>query len=191
MKKSELKAFIKEEIKASLSEGVWSVMPERIPEFIQAVQNLMDEYHAVVGSDDVFDGLDRAIQGAKDLMAMRNEATIETSPEDLAKVKSVAKPDDVIKVTEAASDEDEDEDEVSIDKKAIAAANKAKGKTKKLDLAFKALKDITTEMKALARDYSAAKSEVEKEKIKDILKKKTPIKKELEAMVNKLADAVV
>jgi hypothetical protein len=191
MKKSELKAFIKEEIKASLSEGVWSVMPERIPEFIQAVKDLMDEYHAVVGSDDVFDGLDRAIQGAKDLMAMRNEATIETSPEDLAKVKSVAKPDDVIKVTEASSDEDEEEDEVSIDKKAIAAANKAKGKTKKLDLAFKALKDITTEMKALARDYSAAKSEVEKEKIKDILKKKTPIKKELEAMVNKLADAVV
>jgi len=190
MKKSELTAFIKEEIKANLSEGVWSVMPERIPEFIQAVQNLMDEYHAVVGSDDVFDGLDRAIQGAKDLMSMRNEATIETSPEDLAKVKSIAKPDDVIKVTEAA-DEDEDEDEAALDKKAIAAANKAKGKTKKLDLAVKALKDITTEMKALAKDYSAAKSEVEKEKIKDILKKKTPMKKELEAMVNKLTDAIV
>jgi hypothetical protein len=46
-------------------------------------------------------------------------------------------------------------------------------------------------MKALARDYSAAKSEVDKEKIKDILKKKTPIKKELEVMVNKLTDAIV
>ena len=146
MKKSELKAFIKEEIKSNLSEGVWSVMPERIPEFIQAVKDLMDEYHAVVGSDDVFDGLDRAIQGAKDLMAMRNEATIETSPEDLAKVKAVAKPDDVIKVTEAADDEDEDEDEAALDKKAMAAAKKANGKTKKLDLAVKALKDITTEM---------------------------------------------
>jgi len=191
MKKSELKAFIKEEIKANLSEGVWSVMPERIPEFIQKVKDLMEEYHAVVGSDDVFDGLDRAIQGAKDLMAMRNEATIETSPEDLAKVKAVAKPDDVIKVTEAADDEDEDEDEAALDKKAMAAAKKANGKTKKLDLAVKALKDITTEMKALARDYSAAKSEVDKEKIKDILKKKTPIKKELETMVNKLTDAIV
>jgi hypothetical protein len=111
MKKSELKAFIKEEIKANLSEGVWSVMPERIPEFIQKVKDLMEEYHAVVGSDDVFDGLDRAIQGAKDLMAMRNEATIETSPEDLAKVKAVAKPDDVIKVTEAADDEDYQDDD--------------------------------------------------------------------------------
>lgn len=191
MKKSELKAFIKEEIKANLSEGVWSVMPEKIPEFLRVMEKIKNDFYAIVGSDAVYDGLDSAIAAAKDLMTVKNEATIETSPEDLAKVKSVAKPDDVIKVTEAADDEDEGEDEVSIDKKAIAAANKAKGKTKKLDLAFKALKDITTEMKSLARDYSAAKSEVEKEKIKDILKKKTPIKKELEAMVNKLADAVV
>ena len=190
MKKSELKAFIKEEIKANLSEGVWSVMPERIPEFSRAMEKIKNDFHAIVGSDDVYDGLDRAVQAAKDLMDMKNEATIETKPEDLAKVKAVAKPEDVIKVTEAA-DEDEDEDEAALDKKAMAAANKAKGKTKKLDLAVKALKDITTEMKALARDYSAAKSEVEKEKIKDILKKKTPIKKELEVMVNKLTDAIV
>ena len=40
MKKSELKAFIKEEIKANLSEGVWSVMPERIPEFIRAMEKI-------------------------------------------------------------------------------------------------------------------------------------------------------
>lgn len=191
MKKSELKAFIKEEIKANLNEGVWSVMPERIPEFIRAMEKIKNDFHAIVGSDDVYDGLDRAVQAAKDLMDMKNEATIETSPEDLAKVKSVAKPDDVIKVTEAADDEDEDEDEAALDKKAMAAAKKANGKTKKLDLAVKALKDITTEMKALAKDYNNAKDEVEKEKIKNILKKKTPIKKELETMVNKLTDAIV
>lgn len=189
MKKSELKAFIKEEIKSTLNEGVWSVMPERIPEFIRAMEKIKTDFHAIVGSDDVYDGLDNAIQAAKDLMSMK-EATIETKPEDLAKVKAVAKPEDVIKVTEA-EDEDEDEDEAALDKKAMAAAKKANGKTKKLDLAVKALKDITSEMKSLARDYSAAKSEVEKEKIKDILKKKTPIKKELEAMVNKLTDAIV
>jgi len=191
MKKSELKSFIKENIKATLNEGVWSVMPERIPEFIAAIEQIKDEFHAVVGSDDVYDGLDRAVQGARDLMAMpmRNEATIETSPEDLAKVKSVAKPDDTIKVTEA--EDEEDEDEASIDKKAMAAANKAKGKSKKLDLAVKALKALTSEMKALAKDYSSAKEGAEKEKIKDVLKKKTPIKKELEAMVKKLEDAIV
>lgn len=191
MKKSELKAFIKEEIKSNLSEGVWKIDAERIPEFIRAVEKLKNDFYNIVGSDDVFDGLDNAIQSAQDLMAIKNEATIETKPEDLAKVKSVAKPDDVIKVTEAADDEDEDEDEAALDKKAMAAAKKANGKTKKLDLAVKALKDITTEMKALAKDYNNAKDEVEKEKIKNILKKKTPIKKELETMVNKLTDAIV
>lgn len=40
-------------------------------------------------------------------------------------------------------------------------------------------------MKSLARKYSSA-DDVEKEKIKDILKKKTPQKKELESLVAKL-----
>jgi hypothetical protein len=117
-----------------------------------------------------------------------NEATFEVPADKLDSIKSKITDKDIVKVTE---DDDEDEDEAASDKKAMAAANKAKGKTKKLDLAVKALKDITTEMKSLARDYSAAKSEVEKEKIKDVLKKKTPIKKELEVMVNKLADAII
>ncbi|MDB4489640.1 hypothetical protein N9034_00490 [bacterium] len=83
--------------------------------------------------------------------------------------------------------EDEDDD---LDAKAIKQAKGARGKHKKLDLAVKALRDITTEMKSLARDYSKADG-VEKEKIKDKLKKKTPIKKELEAMVAKLEKNVV
>lgn len=64
------------------------------------------------------------------------------------------------------------------------------GKHKKLDIALKSLKSITAEMKSLAREYSKADG-VEKEKIKDKLKKKTPIKKELEAMVAKLEKNVV
>ena len=40
-------------------------------------------------------------------------------------------------------------------------------------------------MKSLARKYSSA-DEIEKENIKDILRKKTPIKKELESLVLKL-----
>jgi hypothetical protein len=45
-------------------------------------------------------------------------------------------------------------------------------------------------MKSLARDYSKADG-VEKEKIKDKLKLKTPKKKELEALVAKLEKDVV
>ena len=87
---------------------------------------------------------------------------------------------------ESALNEEEDED----DKKAVAAAKASKGKFKKLDLAVKALKDITTEMKSLAKKYSAA-DETEKEKIKDTLKSKTSKKKELESLVDKLEKDVV
>tara|TARA_R100000541_G_scaffold59066_1_gene71692 strand:+ start:510 stop:917 length:408 start_codon:yes stop_codon:yes gene_type:complete len=84
--------------------------------------------------------------------------------------------------------EDEDEDD---DKKAVASAKASKGKFKKLDVATKALKDLTTDMKSLARKYSAADNESEKEKIKDTLKSKTSKKKELESLVNKLEKDVV
>lgn len=76
---------------------------------------------------------------------------------------------------------EEDED----DKDAIKGAMGARGKFKKLDLAVKALKSIETEMKSLARQYSKA-DDIEKEKIKDILREKTPKKKELEQLVAKL-----
>ena len=87
---------------------------------------------------------------------------------------------------ESTLNEEEDED----DKKAVAAAKASKGKFKKLDLAVKALKDITTEMKSLAKKYSTA-DETEKEKIKDTLKSKTSKKKELESLVDKLEKDVV
>jgi hypothetical protein len=177
MKKSELKSFIKEEILSSLKEGVWSVMPERIPEFIAAIEEIKEEFHAVVGSDDVYDGLDRAVQAARDLMAMRNEATIETSPEDLAKVKSVAKPDDVIKVTEA---EDEDEFDAPDKEPSKAELKKTKGLAKAKDELALLVKD----MKSLARKYKEAEGAA-KEKIVADLKKKTALKKELESIVNK------
>ena len=58
------------EAKDKIKEGVWSVLPARIPEFIKAIEAIKDEYHAVVGSDDVYNGLDAAIDAAKDLMSM-------------------------------------------------------------------------------------------------------------------------
>ena len=77
--------------------------------------------------------------------------------------------------------EDEDVD----DKDAVAQAKAARGKFKKLDIAVKALKDITTNMKSLARKYSAA-DESDKVVIKNELKQKTSKKKELESLVAKL-----
>jgi len=72
MKKSELKEMIKSaflnEKEEKVEEGTWSVLPDRIPEFIKAVEQLKDEYHAVVGSDDVFNGLDNAISAAEELL---------------------------------------------------------------------------------------------------------------------------
>jgi len=63
-----------------IKEGVWSVLPARIPEFIQAVEDLKDEYHGVVGSDDVFDGLDAAISAAEELLM--NTAEISEAKKD-------------------------------------------------------------------------------------------------------------
>ena len=117
-----------------------------------------------------------------------------SSPVDEASVEEVENQKDLNKELEKTAQlqsqisEDEDEDD---DKKAVASAKASKGKFKKLDVATKALKDITTEMKSLARKYSAADNESEKEKIKDTLKSKTSKKKELESLVNKLEKDVV
>ena len=86
-------------------------------------------------------------------------------------------------------EEDIDGDD-DVDTKAIKAAKGARGKHKKLDIAVKALKNITTEMKSIAREYSKADG-IEKEKIKDKLKTKTAKKKELESLVAKLEKDVV
>ena len=100
MKKSELASFIKEEIKSTLNtEGVWKKgHPSLIQNFLDELDMLKDKYYNIVGSDDVFNGLDQAEKAASELLTMA-EATIETSPEDLAKVKKSADKDDVIKVT--------------------------------------------------------------------------------------------
>jgi hypothetical protein len=113
----------------------------------------------------------------EEILATLSEATIETSPEDLAKVKSVAKPDDIIKVTEA---EDEDEFDAPEKEPSKAELKKTKGLAKAKDELALLVKD----MKSLARKYKEAEGAA-KEKIVADLKKKTALKKELEAIVNK------
>jgi hypothetical protein len=78
----------------------------------------------------------------------------------------------------------------SDDKDAVKSAMGARGKFKKLDLAVKSLKNIETEMKSLARKYGSA-DDIEKEKIKNVLKVKTSMKKEAESLVAKLEKNVV
>lgn len=89
-----------------------------------------------------------------------------------------------VEVAAAADDDDED-------KKAIATAKKARGKFKQYDLAVKAFKDIEAEMMTLGKEYGRTKDGKRKEEIKDILRKKTPIKKEAEALVKRLEKDVV
>ena len=154
MKRSDLKAFIKENIIQALSE-------EPIPGF-------------GVGKDDKeMEDYKKDFESAKKASELPPDASIE----DVLAFYKKNPPKGIM---------EEDED----DKDAIKGAMGARGKFKKLDLAVKALKDLETEMKSLARKYSNA-DDAEKEKIKDTLREKTPKKKELEALVAKLEDDVV
>ena len=119
----------------------------------------------------------------EEIIDILGEAKLEIPASKYKDVKDELGDDDEVRIVPEDIDMDDDKD-------AIAQAKKARGKFKKLDLAVKALKDIETEMKSLARKYSAA-DETEKEKIKDILREKTPKKKELEALVAKLEKDVV
>jgi len=101
MKKSELTAFIKEEILSTLTtEGVWSKGDDTaIRDFILDVEQLKDDYYNIVGSDDVFNGLDLAIKAANDLIDMDlNEST----EEEIAKTKELTS---AVKDLEAAKKE--------------------------------------------------------------------------------------
>ena len=90
MKKSELTTFIKEEILSTLNESPSS---EEVRMAKQAVSRFMK--YRNVGQDEAIRDLKNALDVLKSSM---EEATIETSPEDLAKVKQTADKDDVIKV---------------------------------------------------------------------------------------------
>ena len=173
MKKSELAAFIKEEIKSTLNtEGVWSRGNDvEIQQFIASVDQLKREFYDVVGSDDVFNGLDAAIRAAQELATM-NEVT------DKEVENQKAYNDELEKTADLMSKMDMNEDE---DKEPSKADLKA---TKGLAKAKEELAQLTKQMKSLARKYKEAEGE-EKEKLVADLKKKTKLKKELEAIIDK------
>ena len=175
MKKSELTAFIKEEIKSTLTtEGVWSKGDDTaIRDFILDVKQLKDDYYNIVGSDDVFDGLDAAIRAANELIVMNEDAKTQQDIKDTEELtKAMA---NLAKAKEEAGLTEED------DKEPTKADLKA---TKGLAKAKEELAQLTKQMKSLARDYKEAEG-TEKEKIVADLKKKTKLKRELEAIIYK------
>ena len=228
MKKSELTAFIKEEIKSTLTtEGVWGKGDDTaIRDFILDVKQLKDDYYNIVGSDDVFDGLDAAIRAANDLIAM-NEDTQQDIKDTEELTKAVA---DLAKAKKEAGLSEENIGLADIEEMGYEAGERAfeeiKGRfqnqpdhqayrkgffqgyidqagayglnenedkeptkadlkaTKGLAKAKEELAQLTKQMKSLARDYKEAEG-AEKEKIVADLKKKTKLKRELEAIIDK------
>ena len=201
MKRSELKEFIKEEILTSLSEASsedvdnQKELNKELEKTAKLSKDLGLEEANPKGKDFTYDYEDIGqfyLEGFGKKHTLNNDQlkmlgkkiTDNLYGGDIGKAY-----DAVVNPHKNPYDIKEDED-ADLDAKAIKQAKGARGKHKKLDLAVKALRDITTEMKSLARDYSKADG-VEKEKIKDKLKLKTPKKKELEALVAKLEKNVV
>ena len=108
------------------------------------------------------------------------------SPEDVKNAEEYkGHLEDIEKLQSKIQKEDVDEDE--LDKDAARRARKGKGKFKKLDQYVKELKDLKNEMMSLAKEFGDKKTSMErKEQIKDILRKKTPKKKELESVISRL-----
>ena len=201
MKRSELKEFIKEEILTSLSEASsedvdnQKELNKELEKTAKLSKDLGLEEANPKGKDFTYDYEDIGqfyLEGFGKEHTLNNDQLGKLGKQitdrlyggDIGKAY-----DALVNPHKNPYDIKEDEDD-DLDAKAIKQAKGARGKHKKLDLAVKALRDITTEMKSLARDYSKADG-VEKEKIKDKLKSKTPKKKELEALVAKLEKNVV
>ena len=122
-----------------------------------------------------------------DILKEATEEEVENQKElnkELEKTAQLQKQLGEDEVAVAGMDDDDDKD-------AVKGAMKARGKFKKLDLAIKGLKAVETEMRSLARKFSAEKKEDKKQGVLNILKKKTAEKKELESLVAKLEKNVV
>tara|TARA_B110000261_G_scaffold161551_1_gene203211 strand:+ start:1151 stop:1498 length:348 start_codon:yes stop_codon:yes gene_type:complete len=102
------------------------------------------------------------------IIEVLQEATIETSAKDLAKVKASAGEDDVIKVTE---EEDEDKE-----------PTKSQLKNEPISKIGYKLADTQKEMKQVVKKWKTAEG-AEKERLTNRLRDLTKIKKELEGLL--------
>ena len=223
MKKSELKSYIKEEIKDLLDEAT-----------IETSADDLAKVKSKAGKDDTIKIVDEANMGLADIEEMgyeAGEAAFENikgkfmnkpdhqayrkgffqgyidqagayglnEAEDKGSVKEASHSNQYVDKNRIASNKykqandykasydsigqvssEKQFDDDNIDKKAVNGAKKNKGLAK----AAEELAQLTKQMKSLARDYKEAEGE-EKEKLVADLKKKTKLKKELEAIIDK------
>jgi len=155
---------------SDIREGTWSSGTyNEIGRFIQDVKNLKDKYYNIVGNDDVFDGLDRAEESAREMMidAPENRSDLnEDEPED---------------------DMHDDPGDIRIDHDYYTENLKEEDEPTKAELKKKdsvatisnKLQKLTAKMKKKAKEFKEAEGKA-KDKIKDELKDMTAEKKKLE-----------
>ena len=136
-----------------LKEGVWSTgTVTQIQGFLRELKRLKDKYYNIVGSDDVFNGLDQAEMAAEEMMM--------NAPEN-------------------RSDLNEEEEPTSAEikkEKSIAAEKEAALK------AQKALKDLTAKMKKKAKEYKEAEGKAKdkiKDELKKMTAEKKKLEKDI------------
>jgi len=138
---------------ADIREGTWSSGTyNEIGRFIQDVKNLKDKYYNIVGNDDVFDGLDRAEESAREMMM--------NAPENRS---------------------DLNEDEMSDEEKDKAASKGAKKKDSVATISNK-LQKLTAKMKKKAKEFKEAEGKAKdkiKDELKDMTAEKKKLEKSL------------
>jgi len=201
MKRSELNKFIKENIIETLTESPSSeevkMARQAVARFMkyrnvsqeEAIRDLMNALKEIQPKEDDQRYIDYLRRSGRDKEADKLVGKNSNLKEELPSKEEVEDTTAAVQALKKELDDLKEDDDID-DKDAVAQAKAARGKHKKLDIAVKALKDITTKMKSLAREYSSA-DETEKEKIKDDLKAKTAKKKELESLVAKLEKDVI
>lgn len=136
-----------------MNEGTWSSGTyNEIGRFIQDVKNLKDKYYNIVGNDDVFDGLDRAEESAREMMI--------DAPENRS---------------------DLNEDEMSDEEKDKAASKEAKKKDSIATISNK-LQKLTAKMKKKAKEFKEAEGKAKdklKDELKDMTAEKKKLEKAL------------
>lgn len=198
MKKSELKAYIRENIIETLSEEEQIPDAKEVEATTKALADLNKELAKskelqkeedasdAVDYDDYVDIGRGYLDGFRkphslnddELEVLGRKITKQLYKGDIDKAYQ-----DLVLRTRLKEEEDDDKD-------AIKAAEKARGKNKKYDIVLTQLKDVETEMRSLAREYSKAdgtKKEELLKKLKDLTGRKNELKKE----VDKYADALV
>jgi hypothetical protein len=201
MKRSDLNKFIKENIIETLTESPSSeevkMARQAVARFMkyrnvsqeEAIRDLMNALKEIQPKEDDQRYIDYLRRSDRDKEADKLVGKNSNLKEELPSKEEVEDTTAAVQALKKELDDLKEDDDID-DKDAVAQAKAARGKHKKLDIAVKALKDITTKMKSLAREYSSA-DETEKEKIKDDLKAKTAKKKELESLVAKLEKDVI